>query len=203
MGELNAGTFDVLVKDSKGDPVSDAVVFAEPRTVAGGDPASTAGGPPRTVTIAQQGLEFDPYVTAVTVGTEVRFPNRDPVLHNVYSFSKAKVFQLPLYKDEPPAPVLFDKPGAVTLGCNIHDWMVAYVYVLKTPYYAKTNKAGRAAIAGVPAGEYDLGVWHPRNRRRGSSPSRRLRIGEDEAIRTELVIRLKPEWRPRRATGAD
>ena len=110
---------------------------------------------------------------------------------------------LPLYKDIPPKPVVFDKPGVVILGCNIHDWMVAYVYVLETPYFAKTDASGRGALQGLPAGEYEVHAWHPRRKRRVSSPPQPVQIGADTGQRIELMVALKPEWRPRREPGMD
>lgn len=82
----------------------------------------------------------------VYVGTRVTFPNRDNIRHHVYSFSSAKKFELPLYIGTPAAPVVFDKPGVVALGCNIHDWMLAYIYVLTTPHFAKTAADGKARL---------------------------------------------------------
>ncbi|WP_196767929.1 hypothetical protein, partial [Streptobacillus moniliformis] len=75
-----------------------------------------------------------PHVLAITVGSEVRFPNRDKLRHQVYSFSKAKTFDLPLYSGHPAAPVRFDEIGVVELGCNIHDGMIGYIVVLDTPH---------------------------------------------------------------------
>jgi plastocyanin len=155
-----------------------------------------------TVTVSQVDKEFVPYVTAIPVGTLVRFPNHDNILHNVYSFSSAKKFQLPLYKDEPPEPITFDKPGAVVLGCNIHDWMVAYLYVVETPYYAKTDDKGRLELKSVPAGTYDLEVWHPLKKKRGSSPGQRVKLDDQTKLSIEFTIDLKPEWRPQRPSGA-
>ena len=95
--------------------------------------------------IDQRDKQFIPYVTALQVGTSVWFANTDKIRHHVYSFSPAKKFELPLYAGVPAEPVVFDQPGFVTLGCNIHDWMIAYVAVLTTPYFA-----GRHGGPGAP-----------------------------------------------------
>ncbi|HET8819084.1 MAG TPA: methylamine utilization protein, partial [Xanthomonadaceae bacterium] len=76
-----------------------------------------------TAVIDQRNATFVPGVIGIQAGTRVTFPNSDNTLHHVYSFSPAKTFQLPLYSGKRADPVLFDKPGVVTLGCNIHDWM--------------------------------------------------------------------------------
>ncbi len=202
LADLQAGELDVLIKDGDGNPVKDAVVFAK-ALIDNSTNSRASTEQPRTLTIAQIDKQFVPYVTAIRVGAAISFPNKDDILHNVYSFSKAKKFQLPLYKDEPPALVVFDKPGVVILGCNIHDWMVAYVYVLETPYFAKTDSSGRAKLKDLPLGEYRVQARHPRKRKRGSSPAQRILVGMEATQRSQFVIALKPEWRPQNAQNSD
>ena len=117
-GDLMAGSLEVIVKDDKGRPSPDAVAY-----VAAAGAASAA--PKKHAVVDQRDKQFIPYVTAVQVGTPVIFPNSDNIRHHVYSFSPAKKFELPLYSGVPAEPVVFDKVGFVTLGCNIHDWMIA------------------------------------------------------------------------------
>ncbi|MBA3831532.1 MAG: methylamine utilization protein [Chthoniobacterales bacterium] len=150
---LYAGALDVTVKDVKGALVSDAVVYAM-------GPLNTTAARKQAV-IDQRDKQFVPYVTALQVGTSVLFPNSDNIRHHVYSFSPAKKFELPLYAGVSADPVLFDKAGFITLGCNIHDWMIAYVAVLTTPYYQITGHQGRAQLKDLPAGQYRVEVWQP------------------------------------------
>ena len=113
--------------------------------------------------MAQRGKQFLPGVLVVPVGTSVHFPNRDSMRHHVYSFSPAKKFELKLYTGTPANPVVFERAGVVTLGCNIHDRMVGWIVVVDTPYYAQAAEgAAQVQINGVPAGNYKLRVWHPR-----------------------------------------
>ena len=93
-----------------------------------------------------------PSSRTVVFFNDVSFPNRDNIRHHVYSFSSPKKFELPLYIGTPAAPVLFDKPGVVALGSNIHDWMLAYIYVVTTPYFAKTAADGKARLDGLTPG---------------------------------------------------
>jgi len=116
--------------------------------------------PMAEVQIAQHDLRFDPVLTVVTVGTPVLFPNRDTVRHHVYSFSSTKTFQLKLYAGVPHKPVVFDKPGIAVLGCNIHDQMVAWVVVVDTPLWARSDAGGLAQVDGVAPGSYQMRVWH-------------------------------------------
>lgn len=150
----SAAPLQVQVIRAGGQPVADAVVFLESRD------AKAAARPLQGVEIAQQNKQFAPTVTVVTVGTQVQFPNRDTVRHHVYSFSPAKPFELKLYAGTPANPVLFDKPGVAVLGCNIHDTMAAWVLVLETPYFARTDAQGRARFDDVPAGTWRLRGWH-------------------------------------------
>ncbi len=147
----------VEIVDTTGTPVDDAVTSLLPL-----DRSVTFAPPAEPVAIIQQGEEFQPYVTPVVTGTRVNFPNQDKVQHHVFSVSKAKKFDLQLYRGEPKETVLFDQPGIVSLGCNIHDWMAAYVVVLATPHFAKSGSSGVAAVSGLPPGRYRLEVWHPR-----------------------------------------
>lgn len=154
-GLAHAGTLEVLVRTPAGKPLEDAAVVLE---ALAGTPPPRAG----RATIAQHDREFSPYLSIVQTGTAVEFPNRDPFKHHIYSFSPAKTFEIKLYAGKPARPVVFDRPGEVALGCNIHDWMEAYVLVVDSPYFAKTDAAGRAVIAHAPAGGYRLRLWHPR-----------------------------------------
>lgn len=109
----------------------------------------------------QRDSQFAPRVLAVPMGSQIAFPNSDNVRHHVYSFSPAKRFELPLYSGSPAAPVTFETAGIVTMGCNIHDWMIAHVIVLDTPYFAKSDAQGQVTL-DAPPGDYTLRTWHER-----------------------------------------
>lgn len=150
---LVAADLTVNVVDTSGAPITDAVVYAEPQL----KPISKSSG---TVMIEQKKKTFIPMVTAIQTGTSINFPNRDLVRHHVYSFSPAKTFEIKLYSGIPANPILFDAPGTVVLGCNIHDTMQAYIHIVDTPYFAKTDSLGKARLTEVPPGEYRLKVWY-------------------------------------------
>jgi plastocyanin len=143
----------VTVTTPSGSSPEDAVVIF--------DPLSAQPAPSKdTAIIDQINKQYVPRVSVVRTGTAVTFPNSDHIRHQVYSFSPAKVFALKLYAGSPPTAVTFDKPGLVVLGCNIHDRMIAFVAVVDTPYFAKTDSSGNA-IVNLPDGRYRLRVWHP------------------------------------------
>lgn len=140
--------------DGKGIP--DAVVFVQ---TAENSPSAPAGVAIQA-TMDQIEKTFVPGLLPIVVGTRVRFPNHDQIHHHVYSFSRTKTFELPLYKGEDAPPVLFDKVGVVKVGCNIHDWMSGIILVLPTPYFAKTDADGKFALEDLPPGHYNIVAWH-------------------------------------------
>jgi plastocyanin len=180
------------VTDERGKPVADAVVIAVP---ADGNLRLPRA---REEVVDQVDKEFLPKVQAVLVGTPVIFPNLDTVRHQVYSFSPAKRFELPLYSGIPQA-IVFDKPGVVVLGCNIHDWMVGYVYVSESPYFAKTNAEGKALLTDVPPRGYVVRLWHPQLA--VAEEATRKNVDASRAQRAEVAwtVTLKPEVKIRRA----
>lgn len=146
----------VRVTDERGQALSDAVVFLE-------SPSAKAASKPKSgVEIEQVNRTFLPRVTVIPTGSAISFPNHDTVRHHVYSFSNPKTFDLKLYAGTPTSPVLFDKPGVIVLGCNIHDQMIAWIVAVDTPYYGKTDNTGNLVVSNVPPGSYRLKVWHTR-----------------------------------------
>ena len=182
-----AATVDVVVADGAGKPLADAVVMLEPTS--GRLPVKPLAG----VQITQVRRQFDPQVTVIPVGTAVAFPNLDTVRHHVYSFSRAKTFELKLYAGVPTAPVVFDKVGISVLGCNIHDQMVAWVVVVDTPFYARSSALGKASLAGVPPGAYRLKVWHSTLADASTPSSTLLNVGSAD-VEAQATLRTE---RPR------
>ena len=114
-----------------------------------------------TKQVTQKDLTFIPALLPVRVGTKVEFPNLDDTYHNIFSYSPAKRFDLGRYRpDERPVPSqVFDKPGLVTLRCDIHEHMRGLILVLNTPYFMMTDTAGHFRLSGLPAGHYTLKAW--------------------------------------------
>ncbi|MFT3954042.1 MAG: methylamine utilization protein [Piscinibacter sp.] len=182
-----AGALVVSVTDATGKPLPDAVVLLEPAA------GKAAVKPLPETEISQSKRQFMPRVTVVTVGTRVAFPNFDTVRHHVYSFSAAKTFELKLYAGVPAAPIQFDKPGLVVLGCNIHDRMAAWVVVADTPWFARSGADGVARIDEAPAGAYRLSAWHPGLAAGGATPARALQLGAGEQSEAlKLAVEAQP-----------
>lgn len=161
----------VEVRDRHDAAVADAVVYAIPEARSQASPSR------RAAVIDQKNRMFVPHVLPIQTGTAVTFPNSDNVRHQVYSFSPAKKFQLPLYAGTPSDPVVFDKPGVVAIGCNIHDQMSAFLVVVDTPYFALTEN-GRAELSGLPEGKYEVRVW--REGMRNEPPPQSVRVAGEE-----------------------
>ena len=171
-----ASVLMVRVSDGAGAALGDVGVYAEPAAA----PAPLKSRP--KAEIEQKGRKFSPLVSIVQTGTEISFPNNDTVRHHVYSFSPAKIFDIKLYSAGTPGnPGPFDKAGTVVVGCNIHDQMVAYIQVVNTPYFAKTDAAGQARIDGLPPGKYVLKAWHYNLANGAAIPEQALNIADADA----------------------
>jgi plastocyanin len=191
-----AAELRVLVKDHHGKSVADAVVMATPT-----DSKNARLAKPPVDAVDQVDKQFVPYVKPVFVGSKIHFPNSDNIRHQVYSFSPAKKFELPLYAGTDAPPVIFDKPGVVVLGCNIHDWMVGYIYVSETPFFAKTETAGTATLIDLPPGEYTVRVWHPSMERGEETTIRQVTLNAESPATVTWDLGLKPTFRVPRVSG--
>ena len=196
--DAHAGSLQAQVKDAGGKPVESAVFYVEP--AAGGIAPPPAGD--SVAVIDQIDKEFVPRVVAVAVGTRVSFPNRDDIRHHVYSFSETRKFELPLYEGTPAEPVLFDVPGVVTLGCNIHDWMRGYIVVLPTPWFGISGKDGNVDVDGLPAGAYRVFLWHPDLEQGAPTEGAALELGAADTHTVAFTLALKPALRIRRAPAS-
>jgi plastocyanin len=179
-------TLAVTVLLPDGRPLAGAVVTVQP--LAG--PAHPV--PPVQAVMDQINRAFEPDLLVIPVHSTVSFPNSDTVSHQIYSFSPAKRFQLPLYHGKPYPPVQFDQPGLVTLGCNIHDEMLAYVVVTDAPFFGRTAANGSWS-AEVQNGGYRVSIWHPRSRDDAKDLQREVSAESDRAI---LTLRLKKPLKP-------
>lgn len=173
-GTAHADKVTFKVVDAAGQPVENAVVMSPP----GAKPPVSG-----KYELRQQDLTFDPYMLVVPAGADVTFPNLDRVRHHVYSFSKGNRFELKLYGKEEARSVTFDTPGIVAIGCNIHDEMVAYIRVVDSAAYGKTDQKGEVTLDLSKAGK--ITVWHP------DAMGRETVIGAPAASATPINISLK------------
>lgn len=193
--QADAGTMAVDVLDSNGEPLAEVAVYA-----LSSDAVPAASGEAPRAVMDQVDLQFLPHALVVQAGTLIEFPNSDSVNHHVYSFSPAKAFELPLYKGDVHAPLRFDIPGVVTLGCNIHDSMLGYILVVETPYFTRTDRRGRAKFEELPDGRYAIHVWTPRAREEDTPVEQAVSlVGREDA---EIVFRFTGKLFPSHEHGS-
>ena len=179
------GGVTIEVTDSSGNPVPDVVVSLV------ADKAMPISNALPEAVMAQRDRTFRPHVLAIPKGTVVQFPNEDDFRHHVYSFSKARPFEIRLYSGDEEKRIAFDTAGIVALGCNIHDSMLAYIYVTDTPYVTKTDENGLADFSSIQSGDYSVSLWHPLERTATGATPPRLEIITDTTIKKSFSIQLK------------
>ncbi len=195
---VQATSVSVEVVDNEGRPVADAVAVAVATDPQGASLATPPTMPEAQITLDQIAKQFVPALLVVHVGTRVSFPNHDQTRHQVYSVSAAKPFELPLYAGSDIPFVIFDKPGPVALGCNIHDWMRAYVYVADSPWFAQTDATGHAVIT-LPVGHYTVQLWHSRLAAGANVTPIEVAVSANAPAVAHWQVSLKPPFAPHRA----
>ncbi|MFF7708526.1 methylamine utilization protein [Pseudomonas sp. NPDC007930] len=178
----HAATFQAHVVDKQGQPVPGAVLTLQ---------GPGKGSAQASAVMDQRDKQYVPRVLPVHTSTAVAFPNNDNIRHQVYSFSPAKRFELKLYEGTPAAPVVFDKPGVVVLGCNIHDWMMGYIYVTDDPWFTATDAQGNARFADLPAGKYRVTLWHPQSADMQPQPQGEIQV-DDKGLSHDYALAVEP-----------
>jgi plastocyanin len=181
-----ASTVSVHVIDGGGKPAREVVVTLRPIGKASPEPKPVSG-----YQVNQKDTQFHPFISVVPVGSSVSFPNLDPFKHHVYSFSAAKRFELKLFAKDQTRSILFDKPGVVAIGCNIHDSMSAFLYVTDTAFTASTDASGQVRIPAVPAAHYTLGIWHPYLNAPANQQSVEIAVGRGDHSES-VTVRFRP-----------
>jgi plastocyanin len=190
-----AGTLTVNAMDREGKPLAEAVIAIMV-------PKHGVKPPAAPAVMSQKSLMFSPYVLPVMAGTQVLFPNEDKLSHHLKTASKEYSFEFPVYDPgKTPAPVTFDVPGMAILYCYFHGWMKAYVYVVDTPYFAKTDANGIARLDNVPDGNFEVRAWHPDMSLATPHLSNKVQIGVNSTVEFKFDHRprAKPTPRPQPA----
>ena len=191
VGPIRAAEVALQITDGQQRPVADAVITLVPQK------ADATAPVPRSLPARQfMGQRFETFIPAVLIvpqGGQVVFTNEDATRHHVYSFSPAKAFEMVLAQGETSEPVKFDRTGVVAIGCNIHDRMVAHVYVTDLPWGALTDKEGRASFSSIPDGTYVARLWHPRLRPGRPEPAQVVTVSGG-ATTVEASLDLVPGW---------
>ena len=191
-----AATFSAKITDQDGHAVANAVVMLVPDNK--GEPAASRLGGDKIVD--QRDETFVPLVTIIPKGGRVSFSNSDPTMHQVYSFSPIRQFEFTLAQKQKSPPVTFDKAGVAAIGCNIHDQMIAYVFVSDSPYAVLTGADGKVRLDGLPEGSYSAQIWHPRLAPGAPPPTTRIAIAAQPAG-LKIRIRVLPDRTGHRRHG--
>ncbi len=188
-GPADAAVLNIQMIDQQNKPVENAVITATPLF-------SKVETVIQTKVIDQINKEYVPRVVIISKGSSLKFPNKDNIRHHVYSFSKARQFELPLYKGSTASPIEFNNAGVVTLGCNIHDWMRGYVFISETPFAVLTDKKGKAAIDDLAEETYRIDFWHPRLKK--TLASRQIKLHQDSIETVKIRMQLKQLMKKRK-----
>jgi plastocyanin len=188
----SAAALELQLLTVEGKPIAGAVLALRSTQ------SDRAPAAPVKAVMDQQQRRFVPHVLIVPLNSSVSFPNSDSVSHQVYSFSPARKFQLPLYHGSPNPPVQFDRAGVVTLGCNIHDAMRAYIFVVDGQHYGRSDTAGVWNVVVAEPGEYEVQAWHPLARELQPFIEKTLTIQAGNqpqrlTLQATTPLRLRPE----------
>ena len=186
-----AKNINIQVNDTEKNPLTNIVVYIESVNKVMLDKTQLTGRP--TATMDQVNRQFSPKILVVNKATKISFPNSDKIKHHVYSFSPAKTFEIKLYSDKQSTPLLFNQTGEVTLGCNIHDWMIGYVYVVDTPWFGKTDLQGNIEFE-LPQGKYTIKIWHPLFQDIDQKFTKKIDVNSDNKLTINLKEAMKPAY---------
>ena len=185
----------VYLHDKKNSPLDGTIV-----ELIGADSPAQPGA---DYVINQVGIAFKPLLSVIPKGTSITLTNNDSFKHHVYSFSKGNQFDIPLYTDVPKQDVVLQNSGIVKLGCNIHDWMIAYIYVHESQFLKKVNNSP-VIFDGVLAGTYEVRVWNPRFRNTKRILKKALTVvdGKNNEVKFDLALQ-KTIRMPKKPTTAN
>jgi len=185
----SAATLGIRVDDGR-TPLPDAVIELE----AAGAPA-IANARAQHV-IDQKDETFVPYLTLLRRGDSIVFRNSDYTRHHVYTFSPVHPFEFVVPSGSTSESVTFDRTGVVAIGCNIHDRMIAYVFVTEAPWAAQSDSDGNTVFEDLPPGRYVLRAWHPRLRSGGRGEQREIDVPATGGAPVSVTLRVDAPPRP-------
>ncbi|MDA0929017.1 MAG: methylamine utilization protein [Proteobacteria bacterium] len=193
----HAQNLEVTITDQEGMPLENAVI-----ELLLDEGERTSYMQPTNSSIDQLDKEFVPTVTVISAGSDVSFPNSDDILHHVYSFSQPKTFNIPLYGrgENDDYHENFPSAGVVEIGCNIHDWMLAYIYVAESELASLSDTEGVAILSSTLSGDYQLRVWHPQASEEELVYP--VSLSPDQTTTLAISLELQRDRRVRRAPGS-
>ena len=143
--------------------------------------------------IDQKNCKFSPHVQIVPIGVRLTMLNNDKVNHNVHIFSSInKPVNKQQTKNRRKMPLASVKKaeGPVSVKCDIHGWMSAWIAYVPHPYFAVTNEKGEFSLEDVPAGTYKLGYWHEACGSNSASPAS-ITVEAGGTVTQDFTLKLK------------
>ncbi|MFT6094877.1 MAG: plastocyanin [Pseudohongiellaceae bacterium] len=196
----NAQSLSVKLTDGEGNPIRDAVI-----EILLPDEMRSEYQPGADTIVDQLDKEFVPNMSTIVSGNSVSFPNSDDILHHVYSFSPSGSFYIPLYGKGTSEQYsqAFNSVGVIEIGCNLHDWMLAYIYVAETSLSGISDDDGLAILESVPSGTFELRIWHSRLKDNDIAVTHSFEFVDGEQTNLSYTLELKRDRRIRRAPSSN
>ena len=182
---LDAANIIVEVKDVSGKAVSDIVVFLEP--LENQNITNIKSSP---FVIYQSDKKFSPYISVVQNEIPLTFSNKDNITHHIYSVSTKNRFSFRLTKGQNKTIENVSVKGKILMGCNIHDWMSGYIFVLDTPLFNKTNTHGESVLEVPVIGAYNLSIWHPQLMEAEQTVTRQIIVEDGKHYQVQLTSKM-------------
>lgn len=184
----DAAEVEVTVLDRGGEPVPNIAVYIQ------SDHDGSLPAPTDSAVMAQIDTRFVPHLLVVQTGTQVEFSNSDVVAHHVYSFSNPNNIMLPLYNGDLRTQIDFDHDGVVTLGCNIHDHMLAYILVVDSHVFGKTDIDGKTRLTTDNPNGLTVSIWSPRIELNNENLTQTVKAGRSAQITFLLSEKLRAPY---------
>jgi plastocyanin len=181
----DASEIEVTVLDRDGEPVPNVAVYVQ------SDHDTPLPSPTHTALVDQIDARFVPQILVVQVGTQVEFSNSDVIAHHVYSFSKPNNFVLPMFKGDLKPQVIFDHGGVVTLGCDNHDHMLAYILVVDSNVFDKTGFDGKVQLTTDNMDGLTVSIWSPRIKLNAEDSTQTIKAGRSAQVTFSLTEELR------------
>jgi len=144
-------------------------------------------------TVFQSDLEFIPHISVIEINSTVQFVNKDKITHHIYSASALNRFSFRIKKSMSKTINNFNQTGPILMGCNIHDWMSGYLFVVDNPWYSMTNVLGESTINIKNSGQFKLHIWHPYLDRQDQQYSRVFDSSQEQSFNIQLTHPLIQE----------
>jgi len=143
--------------------------------------------PKEPVVMDQKGCRYTPHVIGVMVNQPFKVLNSDGILHNVHALPKVnQQFNMAMPASRTEAIEEFAKvEGMFVIKCDVHPWMKAYVEVMSHPFFDVTESDGKFALTDLPAGTYDIEIWHEKL----GTQSQKVTVGADETKAIDFTLR--------------